>query len=200
MSQCELRALLKSQERLPIDFRTHRQLPKHRSMSNTETTPEQSVGPDQTLALKVQALRSKVEDLELQFQEAQTALTSSNEQLAKVSGECERVGDECERVNGEACGVSLLVDGLIGSGPSILRNIFDGFLKPQAKLLSMQTTAVAVVQSAPPLGSFTGEVPSTSASVSCRLRTSSGSRSMSLFTVSVSLCLLSHFVNNSYLN
>ena len=60
-------------------------------MSNTETMPEPSVGPVQTLALEVQALRSKVEDLELQLQEAQTALTSSDEQLAKVSGECESV-------------------------------------------------------------------------------------------------------------
>ena len=131
MSQRELRALLKSQERLPIDFRTRRQLPKHRSMSNTETTPEPLVSPDQTLALEVQALRSKVEDLELQLQEAQTALTSSDEQL---SGECERVSGECERVSGEARGVSVLIDGLIGGGPSSLRSIFDGFLEAQAKL------------------------------------------------------------------
>ena len=39
-----------------------------------------------------------------------------------------------------------------------------------------------------------------SASVSCRLQAPPESRSMSLFTVSVSLCLLSHFANNSYLN
>ena len=39
-----------------------------------------------------------------------------------------------------------------------------------------------------------------SASVSCRLQTPPRSSSMSLFTVSVSLCLLSHLANNSYLN
>ena len=95
MSQHELRALLNRQERLPINFRTRRRLPKHRSMLNTKTVmPEPSVGPDQILALEVQALRRKVEDLELQLQEAQTALTSSDEKLAKVSGECKRVSGE----------------------------------------------------------------------------------------------------------
>ena len=59
-------------------------------------------------------------------------------------------------MSGEARGVSVLIDGLIGSGPSSLRSIFDSFLEAQAKLLTMQTTAVAV-QSAPPLGSFTCE-------------------------------------------
>ena len=73
-----------------------------------------------------------------------------------MSGECERVNGECERMSGEGRGVSVLIDGLIGSGPSSLRSIFDGFLEAQAKLLTIQTTAVAV-QSASPLGFFTGK-------------------------------------------
>ena len=97
-----------------------------------------------------------MKDFALQFQEAQTALTSSDEQLAKVSGEYERMSGECERVSGEARGVSVLINFLMDSGPSTLMSIFDGFLESQAKLLTMQTTAVAV-QSAPPFGFFTGE-------------------------------------------
>ena len=61
-----------------------------------------------------------------------------------------------ERVSDKARGVSVLINGLIGSGPSSLKSIIDGFLEAQAKVLTMQTTAVAV-QRAPPLGSFTGE-------------------------------------------
>ena len=73
-----------------------------------------------------------------------------------MSGECEIVSDECERVNGKACGVSVLNDGLIGSGPSSLKSVLDGFRESRAKLLTIQTTAKAV-QSASPLGFSTGE-------------------------------------------
>ena len=174
MSKREVKALLRDQKTQSLTTKTRRTLRSGTVAAMTDTPPDAGMGevneiqelrvvveglqtqlrevqtrPDTGVDGQIQELRVTVEDLQVQLREAQSALVASDEQLTKVSG-------ECERVNGEARAVLALVGGLTGSGPSSLTSVFQGFLESQAKLLAVQTNALAV-QSAPPLASFTGE-------------------------------------------
>ena len=109
---------------------------------------EVRAGPD-AAADQIRELRTTVGELKDQLLETQAALEASDAQLTMVSG-------ECERVKGEARAVLDLVGALTGTGPSSLATVFNGFLESQAKLLAVQTSALAI-QSGPPLAPFSGE-------------------------------------------
>ena len=175
MSKREVKALLRDQKITSLTTKTRRRTLRRGTVAAmTDTPPDAGTGdvnetqelrvmveglrtqlrevqtrPDPGVDGQIHELRTTVEDLQVQLREAQSALVASDEQLAKVSG-------ECERVNGEARAVLALVGGLTGTGPSSLTSVFQGFLESQAKLLAVQTNAMAV-QSAPPLTPFTGE-------------------------------------------